>query len=134
VSRARRRGSIAIEFALTLPLLLALVSALLDYSWYLARSADLLLAVREGTRFAVTTPLASGPDAVAVTQTLVALDGSGFDCAAAACAVATTLTTLPTTTAPTLLTVTGTARFEPLVGIVPVPLELRGQVAMLVER
>lgn len=45
-----RRGASAVEFALTLPVLVAMFAGMIDYGWYFWREALILNALRESTR------------------------------------------------------------------------------------
>lgn len=49
-----RRANQAVEFALVLPVLLALVSGIADYGWYLSQHVGITEAAREGARSAAT--------------------------------------------------------------------------------
>ena len=49
-SRNGRKGSQAIEFALTLPILTMLLLGLVDYGWYFLRQSMVVNAVRESMR------------------------------------------------------------------------------------
>jgi hypothetical protein len=69
---ARRGGSLAIELLLTLPLLLALVAALVEFSLVLAARQQLAAASREGARVA-----AVGADQTTVTQAVQRVLGRG---------------------------------------------------------
>lgn len=51
-----RRGSEAIEFALTVPVLLLLVSGIVDFGWYFWQQRELIDAVRQGARVGSVTP------------------------------------------------------------------------------
>lgn len=46
----RRRGANAIEFALVMPLFLAMLAGLVDYGWYFWREARLINGIREAVR------------------------------------------------------------------------------------
>ncbi|MBA2319754.1 MAG: pilus assembly protein [Deltaproteobacteria bacterium] len=61
IHRKRRRGSNAIEFALTLPLFLLLLSAVMDFSWYFFTTWRLSASLREGARIGSVTPNADDP-------------------------------------------------------------------------
>lgn len=60
-----RRASEAMEFALTLPVLLALLSGLVDFGWYYSQQSRLHEAVRHGARVGAVTPRDDGPLAAA---------------------------------------------------------------------
>ncbi|MCB9684225.1 MAG: pilus assembly protein [Alphaproteobacteria bacterium] len=57
----RLRGAEAIEFALTVPLLLILLSGTMDFAWYFSQQRELIDAVREGARAGSVTPWTDGP-------------------------------------------------------------------------
>ena len=53
-----RRGASALEFALTLPVVMVVLAGILEYGWYLFQLANVVHALRDGTRIGVTVPLA----------------------------------------------------------------------------
>ena len=130
--RSARRGASAIEFALTLPLVLAVVSAVLDYGWYLTQAANVLAAVREGARYGVTVDQDDGPETAAVNQTEAALAALGVQCGGAAgdCTVDASVGQTGTLDS---LTVSVEVGYIPLMGLVPTPEHLRGALTMALE-
>lgn len=64
-----RRGAEALEFALTLPILLILVSGLIDFGWYFYQQSRLHDAVRYGARAGAVTLQAEDPLGRAVAAT-----------------------------------------------------------------
>lgn len=54
MNKRLRRGSQAVEFALTLPILLGLSSSIVDYSWYFQRQGELVDATKAVVRSAST--------------------------------------------------------------------------------
>lgn len=68
-----RRGSEAMEFALTLPVLLILLSGMIDFGWFWWQQAALVEAVASGVRSGVTTPQAEDPIGRAKAVTLGSL-------------------------------------------------------------
>jgi Flp pilus assembly protein TadG len=65
--RRSRRGANAIEFALILPVLLAMLTGIMDYGWlYMVRTAA-VTAARVGAREGAFTPQDSDPDGAAAT-------------------------------------------------------------------
>ncbi len=124
-----RRGNAAVEFALTLPLLLAVVSAILDYGWYLTQSGSVMHAVREGARMGATIDQDDGPEGEATDQTEAALRGLGITCEDG-CSVEATLGEVAGLTS---ITVRAEVGFEPLMGIVPTPANLLGSMTMALE-
>lgn len=116
--RRSRRGSSAVEFAFTAPLLVFFASVVVDYGWYLNREASLIQAVRQGTRVAARVPLADGPELTAVSSTTEALAAVGLPCASGACDITATLSS-----AGDLLCVVTTVEltYDPIIGLVPIP-------------
>jgi Flp pilus assembly protein TadG len=66
--RNQRRGSNAIEFALTMPVFFGLVLGVIDFGYYFAAQAILDAAVLEGTRAGAVTDPASGADLEAIAE------------------------------------------------------------------
>jgi len=129
--RRVRRGNAAVEFALTLPLLLAIVSAILDYGWYLTQSGNVMQAVREGARLGATIDQEDGPDSEAIDHATASLRALGVPCdTATACNVEATILTVGGLDA---ITVTAEISYEPLMGIVPTPALLQGSMTMALE-
>ncbi len=50
MNRQKRRGANAIEFALTFPVLVLMLAAMVDYGWYFGQRQWVLGAVREASR------------------------------------------------------------------------------------
>lgn len=64
----RRRGGAAIEFALVLPVLLAILCGIIEYGWMFLQQSNLTAAVREGARLGVTYGADETPDAASVAE------------------------------------------------------------------
>jgi Flp pilus assembly protein TadG len=126
----RRRGAAAVEFALTAPLLLLILSAVLDYGWYLSRLTSVLQAVREGTRIGSRTDQASGPEAAAVAATEATLTTLGVPCETVTCDVTATMGVLADMDT---ITVEAEVEFLPLMGIVPTPPTVKSHMLMAME-
>jgi Flp pilus assembly protein TadG len=62
---SNRRGSEVIEFAITLPILLILVSGMIDFGWYYYQQSRLHDAVRHGARVGAVTEQEDAPLAAA---------------------------------------------------------------------
>ncbi len=78
-----RRGGAAVEFALTLPVLLLVFAGIVDLSLYVHARHDVQRAAREGARLAATTrdPDGTGAsEAAGRAQALAVLDALGTDC------------------------------------------------------
>ena len=126
---APRRGAAAVEFALTLPVVLVIATAILDYSWFLNRSADVLTAVREGTRHGATIEQDDDPGAEAVTHTEAALNGYGFTCSGS-CSVNAFVGEVD---GMATVSVQATVPYEPIVGLVPTPENMGATLVMALE-
>lgn len=125
---AGRRGAAAIEFALVLPILMALVSAVLEYGWLFYQQANLSAAAREGARIGSMTMQAADPGAFAVARVRAAMTTMNLPGSTA------TVTTAQSGTTPAeILTVTVTMTYTPLIGLVPTPGTLTSQMSMLLE-
>ncbi len=126
-----RRGASAVEFALTLPLLIGLISAILDYGWYLTQAANVTSAVREGTRYAATVNQDDGVTATAIDTTEQALTALGVPCqGGSGCSVDANLGEVSGIES---LTVRAQVSFQPLVGIVPTPAHLTAALTMALQ-
>lgn len=126
------RGAAAIEFALVLPVLIAIIVAIMDYGWFFTENSRVVAATREGVRLGVTyaTDDSPTPDAAATTRINAVLTDYGFDPSDA------TITTEYVGTSPEqMLRVTVTLPYVPLVGMIPValPPNLNGSMTMLLE-
>jgi Flp pilus assembly protein TadG len=133
MSRCRRQGAAALEFALILPIILVILSAVADYGWFLAMQTHVVQAVRDGARVGVTIDRDSGDDPVvtAADHTSEVLNNLGLPCAAAdGCEISALLET-----AGTLDTLRVTVRmdYEPPAGIVPTPAVLQAVFSMAME-
>ncbi|MCB9761242.1 MAG: pilus assembly protein [Alphaproteobacteria bacterium] len=126
--RQERRGAIAVEFALTMPLLLVLIAAIIDFGWYFNQQMMLLHSVREGARTGATTSQDGDPLGDAEARVSAALMEAGLDASAA------TVTASFSGTAPQeLITVSATLPFQPIVTLVPLPVSLNGELTMRME-
>lgn len=73
----RIRGAEAIEFAVTIPILLVLLSGMVDFAWYFSQQRELIAAVREGARTGSVTPWTEAPADRATEKTFEILDAVG---------------------------------------------------------
>lgn len=127
-----RRGATAVEFALTMPILIAVLGGLLEYSWYLQSLAGVVHATREGVRYGATLAAKDSPEVEAEAHAAVVLKGLGVDCSGAAtCAFAGTVASTGTLDALTLQT---TVTYVPIAGLVPAPETLFASVTMALEQ
>jgi Flp pilus assembly protein TadG len=122
--RASRRGSQAVEFALTLPILSRLRLGLVDYGWYFLRQSMVVNSVREAMRLgAMQTPDSTDlPGDCTACKSLTAgqivssLADVGITVTAAE--VTPSIENVAGTCA---LTLAPTIEFEPLAGLVATP-------------
>jgi Flp pilus assembly protein TadG len=121
--RSREAGGTVVEFAIVLPLFIALLFGSIDYAWYLYQKFTLAAAVQSGIRSALSVKETDVPDpwTTAVTSAKTSLGQSGA-IAPLGVSWGPTSANRYTGTKPTrALTVTGTFTFTPLVGLVPMP-------------
>jgi hypothetical protein len=92
-ARRSRRGASAIEFAIWLPILLMLISAVVDWGLYMTTRVTIARAVMEGTRrgASVFEPSSVPPGTVIVpkaeARTALVLDDMGVNCAPPGCTI-----------------------------------------------
>jgi Flp pilus assembly protein TadG len=130
-ARAARAGGAAIEFALVLPVFLALLSGVLDFGWVFFQQTNLQAAVREGARSGAMTATTATPDprSAATNRVGSALAEYSFDTADSK------ITAVYTGASPNLLlSVSATVTFHPLIGLTPTPETLTSALTMLVEQ
>ncbi len=126
-----RRGTAAVEFALTMPVLLLIIFGVMDYSWYIKQATDVIRATREGLRVGITVAAADGPDAAAESQVEVVLSGYGMDCESGLdCEIEASTTIVDGLDAVTLRV---EVPFQPLVGMVPTPPVMTANLTMALE-
>jgi hypothetical protein len=126
----RRRGSTAIEFALTLPVIFVIMAGILEYGWYLFQLSSVVHAVRDGTRIGVTVPLEEGPETIASTHARNVLDGLGVPCGTSGCTVEASLIPVGDIT---IMQLQIEAPYEPVVGLLPYPSVLTAHFTMMMQ-
>ena len=134
--RSRQRGGAAVEFALIIPIFLAVLFGIIDYGWYFYQRYALVAAVRDGIRWGVTSATPSSSawlNAKARATTDLSATGSPINTASI-----TWLPQSPTSPisgiSPTeVLTFGASLAFKPLVGFVPLPTTVKYQMVMLLE-
>jgi hypothetical protein len=114
-SATRRRGSEAIEFALTLPWFLLLLSGVMDFSWYFFTTWRLSASLREGARIGSVTSEADDPVGTAEDEAETRGDNYGL-----------TWTSTPTGEVvddppQRRLELSGSVEVQKLIGLVPLP-------------
>ena len=128
-----RRGASALEFALTLPIVMVVLTGILEYGWYLFQLSNVVHALRDGTRIGVTVPLDDddGPVLRAENHARSVLDGLGVPCTdGGGCIVQGTIATIGDIQA---MTVSIEVDYSPIVGLLPTPALLRGDFTMMMQ-
>ena len=130
--RSLRRGASAIEFALTLPVMITIFSVIVEYGWYFFQQSATLGAVRDGVRYGVTIDPSSGdPDIEAISRSRTVLEGYGISCPTegTACVVNAVINVDGWDS----MTVDITREYTPLLGLIPTPTTVGAQMTMLLE-
>lgn len=104
----RNRGAAALEFALVTPVLLLLLFAILDWSWYQFQAMTVGIAATRGARIAASVRPANDPAAVAEAEVRAWMGPYGLDPGGA---------TVDVSTSNGALVVAVSAPFSPLVGL-----------------
>ena len=135
--RSDRRGASAIEFVLWLPVLLTLLSGIIDISWYMSRYHLVQRATMDGVRYGVRQAAEEAPS-----------DTQGSKQVPAAEARAQSMLTGYGLANPNVhaqlipdgggcpfdrLEMTTRAQFQPLVGFIPLPTHITATFAMMSE-
>lgn len=123
---SNRRGANAVEFALVMPVFLALIAGIVDYGWYFHTLNQLTTAVRDGARTAAVTPVADDPvqaGSAVVSERLVAAGVGSPE-------VEVALGDAPPNRS---VTVTATLPWAPLIGLLPTPPRASTSLAMRME-
>ncbi len=128
----RRRGASALEFALTLPVVMAVLAGILEYGWFLFQLSNVVHALRDGTRIGVSVPRsdAAGPGARAEAHTRAVLDGLGVACTGGGCVVKSVIESAGDAA---VLTTTVSVDYDPIVGLLPAPPLLQGSFTMMLQ-
>lgn len=128
-----RRGASALEFALTLPVLVVVLAGILEYGWYLFQLSNVVHALRDGTRIGVTVPSTdeTGAAGRAEAHARAVLDGLGVPCTdGGGCNVTATIAAAEDVDT---LTMAIEVDYEPIVGLLPTPSQLHGTFTMMVQ-
>lgn len=132
--RSAAGGGAAIEFAIILPLFLAVLFGIIDYGWYFYQRYALDAAVRDGTRYGVT--FASGlawSNAKTRATTDMSAAGSPINSAAVTWLPVAASNQISGIAPSATLTFGAQLPFNPLVGFVPLPTLVQYQMTMLLE-
>ncbi len=127
----RRRGASAVEFALTLPVLFAVFSGIMEYGMVFFSQVGVINAVRDGARMAVS---AEETDAIdtATARAYEVLEEFGIPCdTSGGCSVDASFGTGPS--GYQTLIVDADVPYDELFGIIPTPPLLRGRIVMRYE-
>jgi hypothetical protein len=140
--RSPSRGGAAVEFALVLPIFLAVLFAMIDYGWFFYQRFTLAAAIRDGVRYGVTVPKCAGPPACpgpASDPWTVARDRAKADLSLSGSPINpgnVTWDLSPNYSGAwpnEFMTLTGTMNFTPLVGFVKVPKTMSFKMSMILE-
>jgi Flp pilus assembly protein TadG len=131
-------GAAAVEFALVLPIFLAVLFGMIDFGWYYYQRFTLAAAVRDGIRFGVTVAVSQDPWTTGQLRAKsdLALPGSPINSATPTWGPSTgKISTMAGQPIPNqFLTLSATMPFTPLVGFVPfLPTTMSYSMSMLLE-
>ena len=138
MTRHGRRGGAAIEFAFVLPILILVVTGVVEWGRYINQELVVLHAVREGARMGSAmsdTTLEDETETAAMLalseeRVRAVLADGGVESEASA----TVTTSVVEEDGLQLIRVEVEVGYTPLVGLVPAPESLRGDFAMMLER
>jgi Flp pilus assembly protein TadG len=122
MTRHSRRGSHAIEFALTLPLFVALVMAIFEFGWMFFMRSTVIHAVRDGCRAGAVIPFGDSPSPTEVAQARMTdfLAGYSIDCRGATDRCGIDVGTSGETPYETM-NCSLTIAYDPIIGLIPHP-------------
>ena len=123
-----RRGSNAVEFALILPILITLLAGIVEWGWTLNQQMMVVQAAREGARAGVSTPRDDDPETAAQARVVQSLNDMGLNGSAA-----TVTVTIVGAYPDELLQVNLALPHEPIIGLVPIPVDLKAALTMRLE-
>ncbi len=129
-TRSGRSAGVAVEFGLTLPVLLVLLAGVVDYGWYFFIDGAVLNATRDAVRMGVVAEAGEDPSALAEQVVQDVLDDAGLPCSGG-CSVSASI---QTTAGYRLLEVEVDRPFDPVVGLIPVPSSNAVAYRMLLEQ
>jgi hypothetical protein len=123
-----RRGNTVVEFALALPVLLAMLTGVADYGLYFMQRAAILNAAKDATRIAVASPENQSPITMAEEHAAGILEAGLTTCTD--CSTVASVVDLDGWLA---LQVRVTRPYEPLAGLIPAPGQVSAAVTMALE-
>lgn len=122
---SNRRGNNAVEFALTLPVYVALLSGIVDFGWYFNQRMAVTMVARDAARAASLVELGGLVESEGEAQGQASLAASGLsgdvDC------------TLAGTSPDQLVTCAVTVTFQPIIGLAPSTDTVAGMLTMRME-
>lgn len=123
-----RRGSNAVEFALILPILITLLAGIVEWGWTLNQQMMVVQAAREGARAGVSTPRDDDPETAAQARVVQSLNDMGLNGGAA-----TVTVSIVGAYPDELLQVNLALPHQPIIGLVPIPVDLKAALTMRLE-
>jgi Flp pilus assembly protein TadG len=124
------RGAAAVEFALILPVFLAVVFGTMEYGWIFYQQFNLASSVRDGLRQGVTTSQGGSPDPKSTAVQIAKNDLKALGISPATVTLTATYTgAYPTKT----MTLTAVMPYKKLIGFVPTPPQLQYAMTMMLE-
>jgi Flp pilus assembly protein TadG len=129
-----RRGANAIEFAITLPVFVALVLAVFEFGWMFFMRSTVIHAVRDGCRAGAVIPQTDvpSPQSVATNRMSDFLAGYSVDCRTSSDRCGISITTSGESPYQTMDCSLSIA-YEPLVGMIPHPDHLAARSVVMYE-
>lgn len=124
--RANRRGSSAIEFALLMPVLLAILGGILEYGWFFYQQSALMDAARVAVRaggMTETDPEGTAVEALKAEAEVLGIPTDSADLTAV----------LEPSGEANILILSGTVPYQPLLGAVATPTVLNVRIGMVHE-
>ncbi len=119
--RTSRRGSITVEFAFSMPIVLVMLLGVLEWGWLLGREVAIVQVAREAAHAGARAHSDDDPAAVAGLRARADLQTAGFD---ADDATITTSLSDSGTEAGEVVDVQIRHPYEPMVGLIPTPDDL----------
>jgi hypothetical protein len=134
MSRTPRTGSAAIEFALTLPLFVLLVTAIFEFGWMFFMRSTVIHAVRNGCRAGAVIPPGESPSAAEVAQGQMTAFMAGYsvDCRGDTARCGITISTEGESPYQTMACTLAIA-YEPIIGLIPAPENLSARSVVMFE-
>lgn len=128
--RRHRRGGVLVESALVFPILATLLCGILDWGWYFFLTSKVLDATKDASRVAAAASAGEDPRTLAETQARAILEDVGI----LRWASPTVEGTVGSTGGLRTLKLSLTLPFEPLVGLVPTPADIRAERTIMLEK